>query len=109
MRRSWLVPIVAAIIALMTQTHADVIDVDWMVPLDQAREKVGPDLTLCGNFDPAGVLAQQTPTRVAQAAEDCIQKGGSRFILMPGCEVPPTTPEANIRAFCLCEGSLMKW
>ena len=89
-----------SIIGLMAQTGADVIDVDWMVPQDQAREKVGDAVTLCGNFDPAGILLDGTPQLVADAAAECIGKGGSRFILMPGCEVPQNTPEENIRAFC---------
>jgi MtaA/CmuA family methyltransferase len=88
------------IVGLMAQTGADVIDLDWMVPLDKARETVGPGVTLCGNFDPVRVLLQGTPETVAAAARECLRQGGSRFILMPGCEVPPGTPEANIRAFC---------
>jgi MtaA/CmuA family methyltransferase len=91
------------IIAAMASTGADVIDVDWMVPLDEAREKVGEDVTLCGNFDPSGVLLQGTAEIVADAAKDCIEKGGKRFILMPGCEVPQNTPQENIRAFCPCK------
>jgi len=39
------------------------------------------------------------------AAYECLRKGGSRFIQMPGCEVPPETPEANIRAFCRLAGN----
>jgi hypothetical protein len=27
---------------------------------------------------------------------------------MPGCEVPPATPEKNIRAFCPSEGCLIR-
>ncbi len=95
------------IIALMAQSGADIIDVDWMVPLDTARTKVGPDITLCGNFDPSAVLFQGTPQTVADAARACISKAGSPFILMPGCEVPPATPEENLRAFCPCEGCLI--
>jgi len=91
----------------MAQTGADIIDVDWMVPLDRARELVGPEITLCGNFDPAGVLLQGSPQEVAEAARGCLQSGGDRFILMPGCEVPPGTPEQNIRAFCPGEGCLI--
>jgi MtaA/CmuA family methyltransferase len=89
-----------SIIEAMATTGADVIDVDWKVPLDEAREKVGQAVTLCGNFNPSGVLLQGTPQEVADAAKDCIKKGGKRFILMPGCEVPQHTPEENIRAFC---------
>ncbi len=84
----------------LARTGADIIDVDWMVPLAEAREIVGPDIALCGNFDPSGVLLQGSPDDVANAARRCIRDGGARFLLMPGCEVPPGTPEANIRAFC---------
>ncbi len=95
------------IVHLMALTEADIIDLDWMVALDKARKEAGPDVTLCGNFDPSAVLLQGTPESVAAAARDCLRKGGPRFVLMPGCEVPPATPEANIRAFCPCEGSLL--
>jgi MtaA/CmuA family methyltransferase len=97
-----------SIISLMAKTGADVIDVDWMVPLDKAREKIGDDVALCGNFDPTAVLLQGTPQDVAGAAADCINKGGRRFILMPGCEVPQNTPEENIRAFCPSQGCLVE-
>jgi len=95
-------------IAYMAQSGADIIDVDWMVPLDEARELVGPEITLCGNFDPSAVLLQGSPEDVAEAARQCIKAGGDRFILMPGCEVPPATPEENIRAFCPCDGCLIQ-
>lgn len=94
-------------IEFMVETGADIIDVDWMVPLDKAREFVGPDITLCGNFDPAGVLLRSTPEEIAEAARECMSIGGERFILMPGCEVPQATPEENIRAFCPCDGCLI--
>ena len=84
----------------MAKTGADIIDVDWMVPLDEARKDVGEEITLCGNFDPAGVLLQGTPEQVADAAKKCLALGGSKFILMPGCEVPPGVPEENLLAFC---------
>jgi uroporphyrinogen decarboxylase len=95
------------IIEHMAETGADVIDVDWMVPLDKARQLVGPEVVLCGNFDPSAVLLQGSPEEVAEAAKKCLEVGGDRFFLMPGCEVPPATPEENIRAFCPCEGCLI--
>lgn len=94
-------------ISYMAQSGADIIDVDWMVPLGKARELVGAEVTLCGNFDPAGVLLQGSPQDVANAARYCIKSAGERFILMPGCEVPPGTAEQNIRAFCPCDGCLI--
>lgn len=110
------------IVADMAATGADVIDLDWMVDIARARQTVGADVTLCGNFNPAGVLLRGTPDQVAAAARKCIAdggprqarpalglpKGGNRFILQPGCEVPPGTPEANIRAFCPGDGCLIR-
>ncbi len=96
------------IIQYMAKSGADIIDVDWMVPLPEARKLVGPQITLCGNFDPAAVLLQAGPADVAEAAKQCIETGGKKFILMPGCEVPPATPEENIRAFCPCDGCLIR-
>ncbi len=94
-------------IGLMARTGCDIIDLDWMVPLSESRTLVGPDVTLCGNFDPTAVLLQGSPQEVAEAARRNIETGGRRFILQPGCEVPPGTPEENIRAFCPCDGCLI--
>ena len=99
---------IIAIIEHMAKTGADVIDVDWMVPLDKARQLVGSDVVLCGNFDPSAVLLQGSAEEVAEAAKKCLKAGGERFFLMPGCEVPPATPEENIRAFCPCDGCLIR-
>ena len=94
-------------VRFMAQTGCDILDLDWMVPLDEARAAVGPDVTLAGNFDPAAVLLQGTAQEVADTARRNIEMGGRRFILQPGCEVPPGTPEQNIRAFCPCQGCLI--
>lgn len=91
---------ITSILPFIGKTGADVIDIDWMVPLDKAREIVGSTVVLCGNVNPSGVLLQGTPEQVTEAARECIKKGGPRFILMPGCEVPQGTPIENIRAFC---------
>jgi len=95
------------LLADLAPSGADVIDLDWMVPVGRSRAAVGPDVCLCGNFDPAAVLLRGTPEHVAAAARRCIAEGGERFILQPGCETPPGTPEANLRAFCPCEGCLI--
>ena len=98
---------IANIIEHIPKSGTDVIDVDWMVPLEKARQLAGADVVLCGNFDPSAVLLQGRAEDVAEAAKHCIEAGGEKFFLMAGCEVPPGTPEANIRAFCPCEGCLI--
>ncbi len=97
-----------AILADVASTGADAIDLDWMVPIAAARKIVGPDVCLCGNFDPVAVLMAGTPQTVAAAARQCLAEGGQRFILQPGCEVPAGTPQANVRAFCPAQGCLIE-
>ena len=99
---------ISNIVQFMPQSGADIIDVDWMVSLARTRELVGPEVTLCGNFNPAGALFEGSPEDVAEVARECLEAVPDRFILMPGCEVPPATPEQNIRAFCPCDGCLIR-
>lgn len=96
------------ILPAIKETGADVVDIDWMVDLRRAREILGPDMVLFGHFDPAAVLKAGTPEDVARHAREDIAAGGVRFGLMPGCEVPPGTPEENIAAFCPGEGCLVR-
>lgn len=82
------------LLPLMGQAGADVVGVDWRIPLDEAARRVGPAYALQGNLDPAlltapwGVLADRVREVVrAGAAAD-----GHIFNLGHG--VPPTTDPA---------------
>ena len=96
------------ILPAIRESGADIVDVDWMVPLEYARKVLGDEIMLFGHFDPASVLRAGTPDDVARHAREDIAAGGVRFALMPGCEVPPGTPEKNIAAFCPGEGCLIR-
>ena len=41
------------LLELMSDAGATVVGVDWRVPLDRARDRIGPDKALQGNLDPA--------------------------------------------------------
>ncbi|MCU1450456.1 MAG: uroporphyrinogen decarboxylase, partial [Acidimicrobiales bacterium] len=45
------------LLPLMADAGADVVGVDWRVPLDAARERLGPEVAVQGNLDPAVCLA----------------------------------------------------
>src|SRR3984957_8794898 len=45
------------LLALMASAGSDVVGVDWRVPLDEARRRVGAGVALQGNLDPALCLA----------------------------------------------------
>lgn len=78
--------------------YCDIIDLDWMVPLDRAAQLFGDTCALSGNYDPVAVLLQGTPESVRQAVIDCSNSGAARYISAAGCEVPKTTPAANLIA-----------
>jgi uroporphyrinogen decarboxylase len=45
------------LLGLMAEAGADVVGVDWRVPLDIARRRVGPGVAIQGNLDPSVCLA----------------------------------------------------
>jgi uroporphyrinogen decarboxylase len=91
------------LLGLMAEAGADVIGVDWRVPLDQARGRVGADVALQGNLDPTVVLAGWDATR--PQAERILSAGGGRahiFNLGHGV-LPETDPDVLARLVELCQ------
>ena len=85
----------------MARTGADIIDIDWMNPIEPSRESVGDQIVLCGNVDPVGVVLNSTPERVGEeCARLLASQRGRRFILSAGCEIPVATAPENLRALC---------
>ncbi len=76
----------------------DMVDIDSMVPLSQARQEMGAKVVLAGNIDPVKTLRNGTPESIAAAIGQCHRQAGPRYIVAAGCEVPRDTPEANLRA-----------
>lgn len=85
-------------VADMATAGADIVDLDSMVPLEQARADAGPDQVLLGNLNPVTELLSSSPDAVAARVAACHREAGSRFIVGAGCEVPAATPHANVDA-----------
>ncbi|WP_246379677.1 uroporphyrinogen decarboxylase [Nonomuraea soli] len=62
------------LLALLGEVGADVVGVDWRVPLDEAARRVGPGKALQGNLDPAILLAPWEA--VERKATDILRRGG---------------------------------
>ena len=74
---------------------------DYKVDLKRVRTAVGTKIAFAGNVNPADILQQGTPEAVIEASHQCISDAGhdGNFILMPGCDIPPSVPIENVSAF----------
>ena len=82
----------------MRQLGCDIVDLDFLVPMKDGREKMGPEQVLLGNLDPVRALRDGTPASVYAAVAECHRQAGTRFIVGAGCEVTRDTPAANLQA-----------
>jgi MtaA/CmuA family methyltransferase len=74
------------------------VDIDFPVPMEEARAKTGPHQTLAGNLNPVKDLRDGTPGSITQALEVLQQKAGAQWIVAAGCEIVRDTPQENVRA-----------
>jgi MtaA/CmuA family methyltransferase len=74
----------------------EIVDLDYMVPVSQARQKMGQSQVICGNIDPVVVLQDSSPEQIHNAIEQCHKEAGSNFIVGAGCEVTRNTPPENL-------------
>ena len=86
------------LLGLLREAGADVVGVDWRVPLDEAARRVGPGKALQGNLDPAVLLAPWDV--VAERAREVLNRGraaeGHVFNLGHGV-LPDTNPDVLAR------------
>ena len=59
----------------MKEAGGDVFSVDWRIPIDVAWQKLGTDVAIQGNLDPAVLMADQTMIE-SQAGEILKRVGG---------------------------------
>jgi MtaA/CmuA family methyltransferase len=78
----------------------DVLDVDHMVDIATARERLPKTVTLGANLDPVTEVMQSNPASIRQALYEAYAKAGNPFVVNAGCEIPPGTPDENLRALC---------
>lgn len=80
----------------LAQAGADVIGVDWRVPLDRARARIGEGIPVQGNLDPAVCLA---PWQVVRERVDAVLQsgGGVGHVFNLGHGVLPETPPDTLR------------
>jgi uroporphyrinogen decarboxylase len=84
------------LLGAMAEAGADVVGVDWRVPLTQAIRRVGAGKALQGNLDPAVLFAgseviEREVRRIAHEADEAIALGATGHIFNLGHGVLPET------------------
>ena len=82
----------------LREVKPDIVDIDWMVDMDQAFEKLGKNIIRCGNLDPVSVVQDRTPGEIREETERlCKQEKERPFILSGGCEITVNTPVEHLK------------
>jgi uroporphyrinogen decarboxylase len=88
----------AGLLSLMREAGGDVIGLDWRVDLGEAWKRVGYDVGVQGNLDPAVLLAR--PAEIKRHVRAILERAGGRHghIVNLGHGVLPETPPEHVAA-----------
>ncbi len=86
---------------LFPETGASCISLDHKTDIAKAKELLHGKMCFAGNVDPVNIMLQGSAGDVEKACKHVIQTAGTDggFVLMPGCDIPPTVPYENIQKF----------
>ncbi|MEY9932862.1 uroporphyrinogen decarboxylase [Catenulispora sp. GP43] len=86
------------LLPLMAAAGADVVGVDWRVPLDEASRRIGPEYAVQGNLDPSVMFAPWPviETRVREVLDEGARTPGHIFNLGHGV-TPDMDPDRLAR------------
>ncbi len=86
---------------LFPLTGASCISLDHKTDIAKAREVLHGKMCFGGNVDPVQVMLQGSVEDVEKSCKQIIETAGTdgAFVLMPGCDIPPTVPYENIQKF----------
>ncbi len=88
----------ATLLSAMKETGADVIGLDWRIPLDQGWELIGHKTAVQGNLDPVLLFADWKELK--DRAGDLMRRAGGRpgHIFNLGHGILPETPVENVKS-----------
>jgi len=81
----------------IARVGADVYGLDWRLPIDEARARLGGARAVQGNLDPAVLLGP--PSEIERRARDIVRRGGKRgHVFNLGHGITPDVPIASVTA-----------
>jgi uroporphyrinogen decarboxylase len=90
----------ATLLPSMQETGADVVGLDWRIPLDTGWQNLGFKGAVQGNLDPVLLFADWE--EIKSRAQDILWRAGGRpgHIFNLGHGILPETPVENVKALC---------
>jgi uroporphyrinogen decarboxylase len=87
----------ATLLPAMNETGAEVIGLDWRIPLDEGWRTLGHSCAVQGNLDPVLLFADWKELK--SRAEDILRRAGGRpgHIFNLGHGILPETPVENVK------------
>lgn len=80
------------------EINTDIIDLDWQVDIDNARDILGKDVVLGGNINPV-LIQERTEEEVYKISREIVDKyRDQKYLLAAGCEITVLTPPDNLMA-----------
>jgi uroporphyrinogen decarboxylase len=87
-----------ALIERMASTGVDIVSLDWTTTIEEARGRIGNDIGIQGNLDPAILYGPQH--LIKERAEAILKMAGPRnHVMNLGHGIEATTPEENADYF----------
>lgn len=86
-------------IHLVPELGVHLLSVDYKVDLPLAQKILNGKVALAGNVNPV-ILKEKSTEEVKIAVEESLKNlDTDHFVLMPGCDIPPSVPLENVQAF----------
>jgi MtaA/CmuA family methyltransferase len=82
----------------LKELNADIVDLDWQVDLDNAREILGNEVVLGGNINPVLVQDRSEEEVYALSRRLVDNYKDQKYLLAAGCEITVLTPHQNLMA-----------
>jgi uroporphyrinogen decarboxylase len=80
------------------ELDADIIDLDWQVDIDHARQVLGSQVVIGGNINPV-LVQDKTEHEVFNLSKALVDLyGHQKYLLAAGCEISVLTPHQNLMA-----------
>mgnify|MGYP002508790536 FL=1 len=85
----------------IVETGIGAFGLDNVEDVEEAKQILGPHMSIQGNVPPVEVMRYGTPQDVLRSAKECIRKGYDSkcgYVLTSGCQTPVFTPKENMQA-----------